>query len=186
MTGTDPRADLSVLDVHKAGGFVPGYPATARIFYSPVDDIHNVLVDCVQSAKKDVLIGMYGFDDDNLVDVLLEKMNSEHVNVELTLDKSQAGGVHEKKLLDTWRAGAPATSITIGNSEKHAIMHLKMGIIDGILTFNGSTNWSDGGENRQDNELTVHLDALVAAEAAHRLRAIRLAMLAAESPPAGG
>lgn len=174
----DPRADLSVLDVHKAGGFVPGYPLDRRVFFSPVDDIHNVLVDCVSAAQKDVIIAMYGFDDDNLVDVLLSKMNSEHVNVELTLDKSQAGGVHEKKLLETWKAGAPQTSITIGNSEKHAIMHMKMGVIDGLLTFNGSTNWSASGETKQDNELGVDIDPYIAIEALHRIRTIRLAMLA--------
>lgn len=153
------------------------------MFFSPVDDVHSVLVDCAKAATKDVCIAMYGFDDPELVDVLLEKMNSEHVNVELTLDKSQAGGVHERKLLDTWRKGAPQTSVTIGNSEKHAIMHLKMGVVDGLLTFNGSTNWSDSGETKQDNQLTVDLDPYVAIEALHRIRTIRLSMLSAPVKP---
>ena len=42
----------------------------------------------------------------------------------MTLDKSQAAGVHDAALLKKWRNDSVGNSIAIGTSEKHAIMHL--------------------------------------------------------------
>jgi phosphatidylserine/phosphatidylglycerophosphate/cardiolipin synthase-like enzyme len=41
---------------------------------------------------------------------------------------------------------------------------MKIVIIDGVYTVRGSTNWSLSGEQDQDNELTIHNNAVIAAE----------------------
>jgi phosphatidylserine/phosphatidylglycerophosphate/cardiolipin synthase-like enzyme len=41
---------------------------------------------------------------------------------------------------------------------------MKILIVDGVYTVRGSTNWSLGGEQDQDNELTIHNNAVIAAE----------------------
>lgn len=58
---------------------------------------------------------------------------------------------------------AMGTSIAVGTSSKHAISHLKVLIVDGLYVVTGSTNWSLGGEEKQDNELAVMRSAVVAA-----------------------
>lgn len=169
-----PLDDLTVLDQFKAAPFPPGYPATHRLFYSPVDDVHGCLGYVIQQAQKSLVIAMFGFDDPALAAIVKTKMEDPTIFVQLTLDSSQAAGAHEKEILS--QENYPATSVAIGKSEKGAIMHLKQFIVDGVIVGTGSTNWSGSGEEKQDNQLAITMDGYIAAEARARIDTIHQTM----------
>jgi phosphatidylserine/phosphatidylglycerophosphate/cardiolipin synthase-like enzyme len=168
---------LTELDQYKAAPFPPGYPDNARTFYSPVDQVHEALKALLTSANKSIIVAMYGFDDPELNSVLQSALKDEQVYVQMSLDSTQAAGAAEKPLLAPWLNDKIGNSIAIGHSEKSAIMHLKMVLIDGVDVITGSTNWSTGGESKQDNQLTVIRDPVVCAEARARIDIIHDGML---------
>lgn len=145
--------------------FLDGYPPDQRSFFSPRDSLHPMLASLLASAQHSLVLNMYGYDDEELDGLIREKLASEHVYVQMSLDKSQAAGVHEKVLLAKWSNDAFGNSIAIGTSEvHHAISHLKVLIVDGVYSVTGSTNWSISGESEQDNQLTISRNAVVASE----------------------
>ena len=136
-----------------------------RTFYSPHDDVRQVLQTVVSSVSRSIVVAMYGFDDDILAAMLDSALKNPAIYVQITLDASQASGVHEKQLLAKYTNEMTGNSVAIGHSERGAIMHRKMVIVDGLWRISGSTNWSISGETLQDNELTIIRDAVVCAEA---------------------
>lgn len=156
---------ITDLDQFKHAPVDPTYATDTRTFYSPIDDVHGVLKAIIDSAQSSVVIAMYGYDDDELAALIAHHLDNPAMHVQVTLDKSQAGGVHERALLAKYKEQMDSNSVAIGTSEKSAIMHRKMAVIDGVWRISGSTNWSTSGETLQDNELTVMRHATVCAEA---------------------
>jgi hypothetical protein len=145
--------------------FLDHYPSDFRTFWAPRDDVHGLLVTLLKCTQHSLVLNMFGYDDDDLDEIIRSKLKDDHVYVQMSLDSTQAAGKHERALLAKWDNDEFGNSIAIGQSEKHAISHLKVLIVDGIYTVRGSTNWSLSGEGKQDNELTLSRNAVVAAEA---------------------
>jgi phosphatidylserine/phosphatidylglycerophosphate/cardiolipin synthase-like enzyme len=154
------------LATYKAEGrFLDGYPDDQRTFFSPRDNVHGLLVALLGSAQHSIVVNMFGYDDEELNKIIQSKMASGNVYVQMSLDRRQATGAHEKQILASWNNNAFGSSIAIGTSSVHnAISHLKIVIVDGVYTVKGSTNWSLSGEQQQDNELSLSRNAVVAAE----------------------
>ena len=163
---TDAPFAWEDLGSYKAEGrFLDGYPDDQRTFFAPRDDVHGLLVALLGTAQHSIVVNMFGYDDDELNKIIQTKLADDKVYVQMSLDRSQASGVHEKQILAQWQNDAFGNSIAIGTSSVHnAISHLKIVIIDGVYTVKGSTNWSLSGEQEQDNELTLSRNAVIAAE----------------------
>jgi hypothetical protein len=116
-----------------------------RVLYVGRDDVHGALKYLLSRCSRSLKLNMFGYDDDELDGIIQHLIVDNAVYVQGTLDKSQAGGVHEKKILASWTPTVRA-SFAIGQSATHQISHTKGGVIDGLVAWEGSTNWSASGE----------------------------------------
>lgn len=120
-----------------------------HLFFVGRDDVHDILKYVLSRVRVSLYLNMFGYDDDELNDIILEKVLDPSITVLITLDKSQGGGKHEKKLLDLDRQKSLAafnTHFVVGESATHQISHTKGFVADGKVAAEGSTNWSDAGE----------------------------------------
>lgn len=162
----------------RADGNIPmGYPQNVRRLFAPIDNVHGAIVAFCNATRTSLASAMYGWDDDEIDQLFRSKLEADHIPVQLALDKTQAGGVHERELLKKWSADEIGNSVAIGRSSKGAISHTKLIVIDGIITIQGSTNLSDSGESKQNNECTFVLDPVFAAETRSRIDVIHDEML---------
>lgn len=129
------------------------YSSTAskdfHLFYVGRDDVHEILKHVLSRVSVSLYLNMFGYDDDELNDILMKLAEDPSVMMLITLDKSQAGGVHEKSLLDLdlkRNANRFNTHFVIGDSATHQISHTKGFVADGKVGGEGSTNWSTSGE----------------------------------------
>lgn len=120
-----------------------------HLFYVGRDDVHDVLKHILSRCSVSLYLNMFGFDDDELNSILMAKALDPNITMVITLDSSQAGGVHERTLLDADKANnleAFNTHFVIGSSATNQISHTKGFVADGKVGAEGSTNWSSSGE----------------------------------------
>jgi hypothetical protein len=120
-----------------------------HLFYVGRDNVHEILKYVLSRARVSIYLNMFGYDDDELNQIIMQKVMDPSVTVVITLDKSQAGGKHEKELLDKDKAQNLSdfnTHVVVGQSATHQISHTKGFVVDGKVGAEGSTNWSDSGE----------------------------------------
>jgi hypothetical protein len=126
-----------------------------HLFYVGRDDVHDILKHVLSRVSVSLYLNMFGYDDDELNDILMTLALDPTITMLITLDKSQAGGKHEKALLDADKAKnfalfntsvATQREIVIGQSATHQISHTKGFVADGKVAGEGSTNWSASGE----------------------------------------
>ena len=130
------------------GTLTPGY-GDHYLFLVGRDDVHSILLALLKGETLFLRMNMFGYDDDELNEVIMALLRNPNVAVQGTLDKSQAAGVHERQLLAMDEANDPAfyNSFAVGQSETYQISHTKGGVLTGQgLGWEGSTNWSASGE----------------------------------------
>lgn len=136
-----------------------------HLFYVGRDDVHDILKHILARVSVSLYLNMFGYDDDELNDIIMTIAHDPTISMLITLDKSQSGGAHEKALLASDVAKNPAafntsivtgaqvaaaaaktTPFVIGQSATHQISHTKGFVADGRVGAEGSTNWSSSGE----------------------------------------
>jgi hypothetical protein len=147
----DPRIAALVAKYTPEG--IAGHPPIGfgdhYLFLVGRDDCHGILHELIPQETMGFNFNMFGFDDDELNADILKLMSNPNVRVTGTLDRSQAGGVHEKKIIASDLAARPDlyNFFAVGTSATHQISHTKGGVLIGQgVGFEGSMNWSTSGE----------------------------------------
>lgn len=131
------------------GAFTPGY-GDHYLFFVGRDDVHSILLNLLEHETLEFDLNMFGYDDDELNQAILNLFINPGVFVQISLDRSQADGVHEKAIIAADKAKDPkdfSSSFCILESATNQISHTKGGVLVGQgIWFEGSTNWSSSGE----------------------------------------
>ena len=131
------------------GVLTPGY-GDHYIFLVGRDDCHGILHYLIPKESLFFKFNMFGFDDQQLNDDIMTLFKNPGVRVQASLDRSQAGGVHEKAIIAADQAEDAKdfnNSFVILESATHQISHTKGGVLVGQgIAFEGSMNWSASGE----------------------------------------
>ncbi len=120
-----------------------------HLFFVGRDNVHEILKYILSRVRVSLYLNMFGFDDDELNEILFNHALDPSITMLITLDKSQAGGKHEKAILDLDQKKSLSdfnTHFVIGESASHQISHTKGFVADGKIAAEGSTNWSASGE----------------------------------------
>lgn len=148
---TDPTQTLQTFTLDdlaqytREGAFPPDDSLDYREFDVGRDDVHGVLKHLLSRVSRSVKMSMFGYDDVELDAIIRGLIESEHVFFQGTLDGSQFATPTEQKIVAGWST-AVRSVFAVGRTATGQIEHTKGGVLDGVVAFEGSTNWSGGGE----------------------------------------
>jgi hypothetical protein len=151
----DPRQSLQTFALTdlatytREGSFATAASSDFHLFYVGRDDVHDILKYVLSRVSISLCLNMFGYDDEELNDILMDLAHEPSITTMYTLDKSQSGGEHERAILASDAAKDPVhfnASFAIGQSATHQITHTKGWVADAKVGGEGSTNWSSSGE----------------------------------------
>jgi hypothetical protein len=152
-----------------------GWPGSndLHLFFVGKDNIHELLLYLLSHCRQSLYLNMFGYDDPELNDVIMQKIQDPAITCMITLDRQQSTTPTETAILaaDAKTKGglnALNTDFVIGSSSSGQISHTKGFVVDGFVGAEGSTNWSASGQGTgtpgtpgykaQNNTQTVFLD----------------------------
>jgi hypothetical protein len=147
-----PLAGFTIADLAPfvSGGVIPVNASPDHLLMEVgIDNVHGSIKHVLSRVRKSLYFTMFGFADEEIANIILGIMDDKNILSMILLDKSQAAGTHEKKILDHMSTHDPISfnnHVVIGQSETHQILHRKGFVADGIVGCAGSTNLSQGGE----------------------------------------
>lgn len=127
--------------------------STLSVFFSPQDKtIVNAIIPLVNNAQKYIYIPTFVLTHQGLTDALINA-KKRGVDVKVIIDGTSSNQIHTKHNL-LRDAGIPVKAENYAGK-----MHMKTIIIDDKYTCIGSMNFSNSGENRNDENMILIEDA---------------------------
>jgi hypothetical protein len=114
------------------------------------DSIRSIILQELDKAKKSISIAVAWFTNDDLFDMLCEKLDN-GVTVELIIINDYINNWEHGLLFQNFIDSGGKLYL----SEYPSIMHHKFCLIDGEIIFNGSYNWTYYAEKRNDENIML-------------------------------
>ena len=153
------QSQLAAADSHRAAVIVQ-----EGEHFSPWEDLEELDIAKLRTAKETADIAMYSFTDRPLAEVVRE-LGARHVKVRLYRDQGQyrdeqraALRFHELATTEMFR-GQASIQVRVKQGSERNLMHQKAYCLDRRVLRDGSANWSPGGEKSQDNNARFTDDA---------------------------
>jgi len=121
----------------------------------------------IESAKKELLVAVYAFTNDDLANALVQA-KKRGVGIQVVIDREfdRANENSKGKFLEAQKI--PLRRISgdkaPGREKDAGLMHQKFAVIDRKIVFSGSYNWTHAAENSNDENLLLFRDAAPLAE----------------------
>ena len=148
------------------------YPPNSvlKAWMGPEDDLHDKVIDLINSAQDQVLVAMFQLNVNIVVDALIAAKNR-GVNVVVILDERQATQEGSDADTDLAAAGVKVV-IADATGGSFAEMHSKFVTVDHTKLIMGSFNWTNLGAFFNDENIVEVDDAHLAARAEGKFAAM--------------
>src|SRR5919197_568588 len=104
-TATETKPTLQTFDLSelaqftREGTYASDASSDFHLFYVGRDDVHGILSYLWSRVTVSAYMNMFGYDDDELNELVMAAAEEPDTTTVYTLDQSQAHGVHEKQIL---------------------------------------------------------------------------------------
>ncbi len=132
-----------------------GKGAVEQVCFSRVEQCDAYLISLIKRAEKSVHVAVYSFSRDGLARALVEAKNR-GVEVKVVIERDNA--FTQGSEYDFLRQSGVEVRLD-GNA---ASMHHKFMIVDGEVVVTGSYNWSTAAEDRNDENIVILRDRMIA------------------------
>jgi Phosphatidylserine/phosphatidylglycerophosphate/cardiolipin synthases and related enzymes len=126
--------------------------------FSSQGSVGDVVVAAIRGAKERLTLALYGFDNSDLGDELIQLVKKK-VAVRLKIDAARSAGKKIVALIDKLKAGGVDVQTVAPNARNHN----KFAIIDGRRVLTGSYNWTLKSEKNWENLLILDCPELAKA-----------------------
>jgi phosphatidylserine/phosphatidylglycerophosphate/cardiolipin synthase-like enzyme len=130
----------------------------AEARFSSQGSVGKAVIDALRGAKERLTIALYGFDNMDLGDELIQLVKKAVV-VKLKIDTARSKSKKIVDLINRLKAGGMQVQSVAANGRNHN----KFAIIDGRRVLTGSYNWTLKSENNWENLLVLDCPELAKA-----------------------
>jgi len=123
------------------------YTRILGVYFSPDGECEAKVIEWIVKANYTLHILIYSFTLDSVSDALVDAQNR-GIEVKVVFEKSQIQSYSEYWKLKN--AGVPVRNDTNSKSMHHKVM-----IVDGVVVLTGSFNWSQNGQDNNNENLMI-------------------------------